>query len=278
MLLNACRVDPQTLTPTFRTAVFGTPIPSPIKTQDGETIGSVTDVYTAYPELKGLEERQTETIIIGDTNLEIINLSSNDVNFPPIVQIYSHVNDVARQFEENGWYYPGVKYLYNNQLKQIDIFARPSIAEKRSLVLLPADYEIPGLNMPDRIGASIYKPYEITFLRIPTSASYFTGITEIVPTYTDDIANIHLIATEACQSSVWVSSPQDTIPRSFIAHEIFCNSLGWHVALSQAGLSIEQAKDVIATMEMDAGFIFNPLPPDSNLYSLIPKIEGLFQK
>ena len=108
--------------------------------------------------------------------------------------------------------------------------------------------------MPDRIGATIHEPFEITFLRIPVSTAYSTGVAQEVPGYTDAIANIRAITTEACQAFVWVSSPQDPVPRSAIA------------------------KILMGNMVLDAGFLFNPIPPDPNLYSQIPKVEGLFQR
>ena len=275
LFLEACGINTETptLTPQqkkLNKIDFNSPSPDTKNVQD--------DIFSIYPELKQLEQIQKEIITIGPTDIEIINLSRTYVNPKPIGEIYNYVYDVARQFEDNGWYYPGVKYVFNGEIKQLDIFARRTNPEKQSLVLLPSDFEIPGLNMPNRIGATTHEPYEITFLRIPNTANYYPGLTDAVPTYSDEISNIHLIATEACQSSVWVSSPQDTIPRSFTAHEIFCNSLGWHIALSQSGLSYVQAKKLTANLNMDVGFIYNPMPPDPNLYLQIPKIENLFQK
>jgi len=239
------------------------------------TIG--LDIYEAFPELRKLDQRQSKVIEIKGTRLETLNLSDRDVNFQAIAEVYSYVNRLASQIEENGWYYKNVNYSYNNQPHRLDIHIRPSIAEKRGLVLLSADQEIPELNMPDVRGATIYSPFEITFLRIPVSAN--PEIVKLVPNYNNEVASIHGLMVEVCQASVYVSSPQDTIPRSFIAQEIFCNSLGWHVALAQAGLSVDQARSFIASIQSDAaGIVFNPIPPHPELYSQIPKFRNLFDR
>ena len=78
-------------------------------------------VTNAFPELNDLDEHQSAEVAIEDTKLEILNLSAVDVNIHPIAQVYGYVDDVAHQFQQNGWYYPGVRYSYNNQVKQIDI-------------------------------------------------------------------------------------------------------------------------------------------------------------
>lgn len=235
------------------------------------------EIYKAFPELEQLPERQSEVIKIDKTNLEILNLSNIDINFQTVSRIYKYVNGVAHQFQQNRWYYPHVNFYHNNQPEHMDIYVRPSVAEKRGLVLLPEKYEMQSLNISNVKGATIVEPFEITFIRVPRSAD--TDITQLLPSFTDETETIRVITVEACQSSVFVSSPQDTIPRSTIAHETFCNSQGWHVALAQTGSSIEEAKNLMELMEESINELsFNPLPPDQKIYPQIPKFESLFSR
>ena len=80
LLLEACGINTETptLTPQqkkLNKIDFNSPSPDTKNVQD--------DIFSIYPELKQLEQIQKEIIIIGPTDIEIINLSRTYVTYIP---------------------------------------------------------------------------------------------------------------------------------------------------------------------------------------------------
>jgi hypothetical protein len=137
--------------------------------------------------------------------------------------------------------------------------------------------EIPNLGMPGIFGATTFYPSNHTILRLPYDGDR-SDYPHLPPQYTSNEAAIRLIATEACQSLMFVSSPQDTLPRSYFGHEIFCNSYGWWLALNNAGASLEEAAAFLGTFFAGdpTSLVYNPIPPATQFYDMTPQFGEVF--